>query len=77
MICDSLAAGITYRGNEWTKEYQLSYWNKSKGRARISDDLRNMLDEVYTLVAHEGINSVINKTTIILFFIIFTSFIYI
>ena len=26
MICDNLAAGITYQGTSWTKEYQLSYY---------------------------------------------------
>lgn len=61
MICDSLAAGITYRGKEWTKEYQLSYWNRSKEKARISPSLRNMLDEVYETVAKEGLDKVINK----------------
>lgn len=61
MVCDSLAAGITYRGKEWTKEYQLSYWNRVKERAKISDELRNFLDEVYSLVANEGIKPVINK----------------
>lgn len=61
MICDSLAAGITYKGKEWTKEYQLSYWNRVKDMARISNELRAMLDEVYTKVAEEGIDKVINK----------------
>lgn len=61
MICDSLAAGIIYRGKEWTKEYQLSYWNRTKERARIAAELRNMLDEVYSLVAQDGIDSVVNK----------------
>ena len=30
MICDNLAAGITYQGKNWTKEYQLSYYMKDK-----------------------------------------------
>ena len=61
LICDSFAAGMIYKGKEWTKEYQLSYWNRTKGRAKITDELRNMLDEVYTTVAKEGLDSVVNK----------------
>ena len=59
MICDSFAAGITYQGKNWTKEYQLSYWNRTKERALIPVELRNILDEVYELVAKEGLNDVI------------------
>ena len=61
MICDSFAAGMNYRGKEWTKEYQLTYWNRVKDKARIPNALMNMLDEVYGSVAKEGLNDVVNK----------------
>ena len=27
LICDNLAAGMNYKKESWTKEYQLNYWN--------------------------------------------------
>jgi len=59
MICDSFAAGITYQGKNWTKEYQLSYWNRTKEKAKMPEELRALLDNVYQLVAEEGLKSVI------------------
>lgn len=61
LICDSFAAGIVYQGKNWTKEYQLSYWNRTKTRAKIPQELMNLLDEVYQTVADEGIKQVINS----------------
>lgn len=61
MICDSLAAGMTYKGKEWTKEYQKTYWDRTKDRARMTEEVRKILDEVYESVAKEGINAVVNK----------------
>ena len=26
MVCDMLAAGMTYQGKKWTNEYELNYW---------------------------------------------------
>lgn len=61
LICDSFAAGIVYQGKDWTKEYQLSYWNRTKVRAKIPQELMNLLDEVYQTVADEGLKSVIKS----------------
>lgn len=35
MMCDKMAAGIIYQGEKWTKEYQLSYWEKEKLETRV------------------------------------------
>ena len=48
MVCDSLSAGITYEGKNWTKEYQLSYWNRTKDRARMDERMKKLLERVYT-----------------------------
>ena len=61
MICDTLAAGKTYKGNNWTKEYQLSYWNKERKTVKMNDKIQNILTEVYTQVASEGINKTLNR----------------
>lgn len=61
LICDSCAAGIIYQGKNWTKEYQLSYWNRTKERARVPQELKNLLNEVYETIAKEGVKPVIKK----------------
>ena len=60
MVCDSLAAGITYQGKNWTKEYQLSYWNKAATKDKIHPTMVKLLDRVYTDVSKYGLNKVIN-----------------
>ncbi len=61
MVCDALAAGITYQGKNWTKEYQLSYWNrtKEKNKENINPKLVELLDKVYTDVSIYGLDKVI------------------
>ena len=59
MICDNLAAGITYQGKNWTKEYQLSYYLKDK--KIINPIIDKILIHVYTEVSKHGINRVINR----------------
>lgn len=61
MICDNLSASKTYQGKKWTKEYQLSYWNKVKEKAALNDKLKDFLTEVYEEVAKDGINKVITR----------------
>ena len=61
MICDSFAAGMTYQGKNWTKEYQLSYWNKVKEKATLNKKIYNMLDRVYNEVSIKGLEKVLNK----------------
>lgn len=61
MICDTLAAGKTYKGKNWKKDYQLSYWNKERKTVKMNECIQNVLTEVYTQVASEGINKIINR----------------
>lgn len=61
MICDQLAAGIVYQGKNWTKEYQLSYWNKRKENFLLNDRLKGFTTEILTQVAKNGINQTITK----------------
>ncbi len=60
-ICDSLAAGKTYQGENWTKEYQLSYWNRVKDKAHIHPKMKELITKVFTDVSNEGIDIVLNK----------------
>ena len=64
MICDTFAAGITYKGNEWTQSYQKEYWDRTKHLAKLNPKIFNLLTEVYDEVAKRGIKEVINKKTL-------------
>lgn len=65
MICDNMAAGMAYQGKNWTKEYQLGYWNmtNSKKDIKMNQANKDILTDVFTLVASEGLK-VINKNTL-------------
>ena len=62
MVCDSLAAGMIYQGKDWHQGYQLEYWKKAREKARINDDLKKSLDQVYKEISKEGINKVLKKS---------------
>lgn len=62
MICDKLAAGMTYQRKNWTKEYQLSYWEKKeKDKLEINPKLRDFITAVLTEVAEQGIDKTLTK----------------
>ena len=60
-LCYTFSAGMTYQGKNWTKEYQLSYWNKIKDQARMDSKLKALLDKVYTEVSEKGLDAVLKK----------------
>lgn len=61
MICDNLAAGLVYRGNSWSKEYQAGYWERTKDSALVNDKIKLLLTAVYDRIATYGIDAVVNK----------------
>lgn len=61
MICDNLAAGMTYQGKKWTKDYQLKYWEKEKQKNKINNKIVKVLDEVFSEISVKGIDQVITK----------------
>lgn len=64
MICDTLAAGMTYQGKNWTKDYQLKYYLEDRKRKNINLKIDKILLEVYNMVAENGIDNVINSKTL-------------
>lgn len=64
MICDTLAAGMTYQKENWTKDYQLNYYLKDRETKNINPKIDAVLLEVYELVSKEGIDRVINPKTL-------------
>ena len=61
MVCDSFAAGIVYQGNNWTKEYQLEYWNKVKNKGTINPVIKDLLEKVYKDVSIDGLDVVLKR----------------
>lgn len=62
MICDELAAGMIYKGKEWTNDYQLKYWNRTRDKVQINPKIEKVVVEVLTKVANEGIDKAIKKS---------------
>ncbi len=61
MICDTLAAGMTYKGKDWYPEYQLEYFNTKTPKEYINTKIQDVLYEVYSQVAKNGIKKTINS----------------
>ena len=64
MLCDKLAAGIVYEGKNWTKEYELQYWNREKENIMINENVKNLVTDFLTQVAESGIEPVLTKGNI-------------
>lgn len=64
MICDTLAAGMTYQKDKWTNDYQLKYYLKDRGKRFIHPIIDEILLEVYEEISKKGIDDVINKKTL-------------
>ena len=54
-ICDSLAAGMTYQGEAWTKEYQLEYWTRVRDRAKAHPKMKELITRVLTDISEDGV----------------------
>lgn len=61
MLCDKMAAGITYQGKKWTKEYELSYWEKEKLTHPVHPKIKELITECFTEVSKNGIEKVYTK----------------
>ncbi len=61
LVCDSMAASVTYQGKEWTKEYQLEYWKKAREKARIHPNMEKMITKVYEDISREGLKPVLKR----------------
>ena len=64
MICDNLAAGLTYKKKEWYPGYQLEYFNNRKDKEYINEKIVKVLEETYKQVAEKGIKEVITKNNL-------------
>lgn len=61
MICDTLAAGMSYNGKNWTNATQLNYYLEDRQKKKINPILDQILLDVYQMVSINGINKTITK----------------
>lgn len=65
MLCDTLAAGRTYQGKNWTKEYQGKYFEERTDKQWINPKIVAFLQEAYEDVAKDGnLKRVLNKNNL-------------
>ena len=64
MICDNLAAGLTYNGKRWRKDTQLKYWNNKEKNVYLNEKNKAMITEVFTQVSINGINKTITRANL-------------
>lgn len=48
MICDKLAAGMAYEGKNFTKEYELKYWENEREKICLNENVKKFVTEVLT-----------------------------
>lgn len=61
MLCDKLAAGMVYKGKDWTKEYELDYWLNERDKTLVNDQVEALITEFLTQVSKDGIDKVLTK----------------
>ena len=64
MLCDKLAAGIIYKGKDWTKEYELEYWLNERDKTLVNDQVEALITEFYTQVSKVGIDKALTKKNV-------------
>ncbi len=64
MLCDKLAAGMIYKGKEWTKEYELEYWIKERDKTLVNDQVEKLITDFFTQVSEVGVDKALNKKNV-------------
>jgi len=64
MLCDKLAAGMVYKGKDWTKEYELDYWLNERDKTLVNDQVEALITEFLTQVSKDGIDKVLTRKNV-------------
>lgn len=64
MICDKMAAGITYNGENWTKDTQIKYYTKERTIIPVHPQIDKLLIAVFTQVSEKGLEETLTKANI-------------
>ena len=62
-ICDKVAAGMVYRGKDWTPKEVYEYWERKEKNSPIQKNSKSVafVDTVLRKIADEGIDAGLNK----------------
>jgi len=52
-----IAAGMTYKGKEWTIDYQIKYYERQSEVIKINSKINSVILEVYYRIKENGINN--------------------
>lgn len=58
MICDRVAASMTYLGDKYTDDAPLQYYESHKDENQFHPETRHVLEEVLEVITKEGIDSI-------------------
>ena len=61
MICDNLAASLTYNKKNWSADNQLNYFLNRTDLEYLNKNIKNILIEVYKDIIKDGINKTISS----------------
>lgn len=61
MLCDSVAAGLVYKGKKWTKGYPLYYWENFKNKELFHPKMIEFLNDIYKEISIYGVDKVFKK----------------
>lgn len=64
MICDKMAAGMIYNGNNFTKDTELIYWQKESQHTHLNPKIKEMLTDIFTQVSQNGVKKTITKNNL-------------
>lgn len=64
MICDKIAAGITYEGKNWKKETELNYYKIEREHSLIDEHLDNFLMAFFIEVSKYGLEKSLTKKNV-------------
>ena len=59
MVCDFIAAGKTYKKEQWTQHEPLSYHNKVKKQRHFHKDTLELLETFLKIIDEQGVDSFI------------------
>ena len=64
MLCDKLAAGMIYKGKEWTKEYELEYWLNERDKTLVNDQIDTLITDFFTQISENGVEKTLTKENV-------------
>ena len=64
LICDTLAAGLAYKGKAWKQSNQIEYFENRKDLDYINEDIKKVIREVYKQVDKNGVDKTITKSNL-------------